>query len=71
MIRTVEGAVERQATRSRLEHAAHQATQSPGSSCCGAPVQGTSAVRWCGDCGHTIRAADIDHEYKPRTGVTR
>lgn len=29
--------------------------------CCGQPLQG-SATRWCGDCGKTVSAADIDHE---------
>jgi hypothetical protein len=33
----------------------------PLSPCCGEPVQGT-AVRWCGQCGHTIQAADLNRE---------
>lgn len=32
------------------------------SPCCRQPIQGVSAVRWCGQCGHTIRAADISRE---------
>lgn len=31
------------------------------SRCCNQPLQG-SATRWCGECGTTVSAADIDHE---------
>jgi len=39
------------------------------SRCCGTPLQG-SATRWCGDCGKTVSAADIDHEtHAPLAGA--
>ncbi|MFG2001638.1 hypothetical protein ACGFNU_21050 [Spirillospora sp. NPDC048911] len=50
--------VERNATASQVAARA-AANLSP---CCRQPIQGVSAVRWCGQCGHTINAADIDHE---------
>ena len=40
------------------------------SRCCKVPLQG-SATRWCGDCGATISAADLDHEtHAPVRGVS-
>lgn len=69
MIRTVSDLVERKFNEDRVVHAAIH-SNAPLSPCCSQPVQG-SAIRWCGQCGHTIPAADIDHEYKPPTEVTR
>jgi len=40
------------------------------SRCCKAPLQG-SATRWCGTCGATVPAADIDHEtHAPLRGAS-
>lgn len=50
------------------------AQHTPRSSCCNAPLDGKAATMWCMACGHTIPAADIDHEtYAPpiHTGDTR
>lgn len=39
---------------------------------CGGVFQGQGGVRWCARCGHTIAAADIDHEtHAPLTGGAR
>ena len=32
------------------------------SRCCAQPLQGSGGTRWCGACGGTIPAADINHE---------
>jgi hypothetical protein len=40
------------------------------SRCCRVPLQG-SATRWCGDCGATVSAADLDHEtHAPLRGAS-
>lgn len=40
------------------------------SRCCRVPLQG-SATRWCGQCGTTVPAADLDHEtHAPLRGAS-
>jgi hypothetical protein len=37
--------------------------------CCDVDLQG-SASMWCGRCGRTVPAADIDHEYHTPGGAS-
>lgn len=34
------------------------------SQCCGKDIQGSGPMRYCGECGHSIAAADLSHEVR-------
>ena len=41
------------------------------SRCCAQPLQGSGGTRWCGSCGGTVPAADLDHEtHAPLRGAS-